>query len=88
VIDLETNEFVHGYQEIISKDEEIWEPIEPIILHHLFAGLETDVYDPYTNLISCYCFRDPEECPTVLSYVKIKSRLISKFVKRGWDYYM
>jgi hypothetical protein len=88
VIDLETNEFVHDYQEIISKDEEIWEPIEPIILHHLFAGLETDVYDPYTNLISCYCFRDPEECPAVLSYEKIKSRLISKFVKRGWDYYM
>lgn len=52
VVDLETNNLVPDYQEIISEDEGLWEPISPPILTHLFAGLETDVYDPYTNLIS------------------------------------
>ena len=87
VIDLETNNLVpDDYQKIISEEEGIWEPIEQPIITHLFAGLETDVWDPYTTLISCVSFRDMDGVPDFIPYEKILSDLKSKFAAYGWKY--
>jgi hypothetical protein len=86
VIDLETNNLVPDYQEIISEEEGICEPIEPPIMTRLFAGLETDVCDPYTNLISCFSFRDIDGIPDFIPYELILSDLKSKFAEYGWNY--
>ena len=87
VMDLKTNEEVSGYREIMQ-EEGISQPFDAPFLHHLFVGLETDVYDPYTNLNSSFCFGDIEGIPNIVSYDDIVSDVKSKFAEYGWDYYM
>ena len=87
VIDLKTNREVSGYQEIMEKNG-ILQPFDPPFLHHLFVGLETDVYDPYTNLNSSLWFEGVKGIPDIVSYDDIISDIKSKFAEYGWDYYM
>jgi hypothetical protein len=87
VIDLETNQEVCGYQEIME-EQGISQPFDAPFLHHLFVGLETDIYDPYTNLLSCWWFENIEDIPSVISYDDIILDIKSKFSEYDWDYYM
>ena len=87
VMDLKTNEKVSGYQEIME-EEGISQPFDAPFLHHLFVGLQTDVYDPYTNLNSSFWFEDVKGIPNIVSYDDIISDIKSKFAEYGWDYYM
>ena len=87
VIDLKTNREVSGYQEIMEKNG-ILQPFDAPFLHHLFVGLETDVYDPYTNLNSSLWFEGVKGIPDIVSYDDIISDIKSKFAEYGWDYYM
>jgi hypothetical protein len=87
VRDLEKNKLVpEDYQEIIFEEEGIWEPINPPIISYLFAGIETDIHDPYTDLIPCSWFRDLNECPDYITYEQILVDLKSKFAKYGLYY--
>jgi hypothetical protein len=53
----------------------------------MFADLESDVYEPYLNLISCNSFRgEIEGCPTNIPYEQILSDLISRFSEYGCDH--
>lgn len=87
VIDLETNEEVSGYREIME-EQGISQPFDAPFLNHLFVGLETDIYDPYTNLNPSIWFEDVKLIPTVISYDDIMSDIKSKFAEYGWDYYL
>jgi hypothetical protein len=88
VKDLETKKEVEGYQEIIFEKQGILQPFDAPFLHHLFAGLETDIYDPYTNLISCSWFKHKARIPDAISYNDIMSKITAKFTDYDWDYYM
>lgn len=87
VIDLKTNREVSGYQEIMEKNG-ILQPFDAPFLHHLFVGLETDVYDPYTKLNPSLWFEGVKGIPDIVSYDDIISDIKSKFAEYDGDYYM
>jgi hypothetical protein len=90
LIDLETSRPIsENFKKEIymeeTQDNEIIDDVRPPIIDNIFAGLEIDDWDPYSNLISSFWLRDLNNCPTTISMDQVISDIKSEFTKLGVD---
>jgi hypothetical protein len=88
IIDLETNEPIPECFEIKNyddyvKDYLVVDEIRSPIIDNMFSGLEIDVWDPYSILISSFWGRDLNNCPTIIPMDRVLIDINSEFSKRG-----